>query len=246
MKKLLVLLIPFLLIACTKVDQGNLLITFVEKEKDVEPFQTRMIVTKNFLRIDDGEGSANFILFDRYKRVIYSAEADEATVMAVHEKILKPGEKLEPPFKLSHSVKVLKSMEDAPEINGKSPVHYQLLTNNEICYDVIAAQGLLPDAVKALKEYHEVLATDSVTTFNNIPADLHNECDMTQSTFRPVRHLQFGFPIKEWGKREYVRTLTDYKTNYQVDDSLFEFPAGYKHYTVQELREGRVSNVGGH
>lgn len=244
MKNIIILFSALFLLACTKMDQGNLLITFVEQERDVEPYETRIIVTKKFLRFDDGEGAENFVLFDREKRIVYSVEHDESTVMAVHEKKFMNDERLKPPFKLRNSVKVF-DMDDAPTVEGAKPVHYQLLTNNKACYDVIAAEGLLPEAVKALREFHTVMASDSATTFQNIPADLHNACDMTHSTFSPVRHLQFGFPIREWGKREYSRTLIDYKTQYEVDEKLFEFPQGFRHFTVEQLRQGSVRG-GGH
>ena len=64
---------------------------------------------------------------------------------------------------------------------------------------------------------------------------------MTLTTFAPTRQFEFGFPIQEWGKREYMRSLVDYQTDYRADPELFVFPEGYKHYTVQDLREGKVS-----
>ena len=99
----------------------------------------------------------------------------------------------------------------------------------------------MPNVVKALTNFHNHMATDSMITFNNMPADLHEACDMTSTTFKPARQFEFGFPIREWGKREYVRSLVDYDINYKADPNLFVFPEGYQHYTVQELREGKVS-----
>lgn len=241
MKKLVLLLVTGLLASCAAEYQGDTLVMFVEQEKDVDPYQTRMIVTQKFVRIDDGEGSTNFVLFDRAKRVVYSINPDEQSVMAIHEKVLAKGEKFEPPFKLKHATKEMPELKDAPKINEQSAKHFQLMTNNEICYDVVAIDGLLPNVVTALTEFHQLMATDSRVTFNNMPADLQNACDMTMTTFKPAQQYTFGFPIQEWGKNDYSRSLVNYTKDYKADEKLFDFPEGYKHYTVTALREGKVT-----
>ena len=242
MKKLVLLLMAMgVLVSCAAKDQSDTLVMFMEQEKGVEPYQTRMIITKEYLRIDDGKGAKSFLLFDRSKKVVYSINPDEQSVMAIHNKKPDKGVKLEPPFKLTHSVKEIPIMKDAPSINGETAKHFQLITNDEICYDVISVKGLMPSVVKALTEFHQHMATDSAVTFNNMPADMQNACDMTLTTFKPAQQLEFGFPIQEWGKREYMRSLIDYKANYKAEPSLFVFPEGYKHYTVQDYRDGKVS-----
>ena len=245
MKKILFLMASSIvvlntLVSCTQKEQGDTLVLFMEQERGVDPYQTRMIVNKHYIRVDDGEGAQNFVLFDRLKKIVYSVDPDEERIMAIHEKHLKKGEVFEPPIKLTHSVKELEKMKDAPEINGEMARRYQLSTNNEICHDVVAVKGLMPDVVAALTEFHLLMATDSRVTFNNMPADMQNACEMTTSTFKPVRQLAYGFPIQEWGKREYMRSLVDYDVNYKADPKLFVLPKGYKNYTVTELREGKV------
>lgn len=245
MKKILFLIVSGVVVlnflaSCSHKEQADTLVLFMEQERGVEPYQTRMIVNKNFVRVDDGEGAKNFVLFDRAKKIVYSVNPDEKRIMAIHEKKLEKGQVFEPPFKLTHSVKELEKMKDAPAINGEVARRYQLSTNNEICYDVVAIKGLMPNVVTALTEFHQHMATDSRVTFNNMPADMQDACDMTLTTFKPTRHLEFGFPIQEWGKREYMRSLVDYDVNYKADPELFVLPEGYKNYTVQELREGKV------
>lgn len=226
--------------SCAKKEPNDTLVMFMEQERGVEAFQTRMIVTKKFLRIDDGDSSNSFVLYDRIKKIVYSTNPDEKRTMAIHEKKLKEGQVFEPPFKLTHAVKEMPVMKDAPSIDGKKAKRYKLMTNDKGCYDVIAIKGLMPHVVKALTEFHKHMATDSVVTFNNMPADMHDACDMTMTTFKPTRHFEFGFPIQEWGKREYMRSLVNYDVNYKADPKLFVLPEGYNNYTVTELREGKV------
>jgi len=230
-----------ILASCASKEQGDTLVLFMEQESGIEPYQTRMIVNKNFVRVDDGDGSKTFVLYDRNKKIVYSINPDEKTVMAVHEKKLKKGQVFEPPFKLTHSVKEMPEMKGSPTIDGESAKHFQLITNDKVCYDVVAIKGLMPHVVKALTEFHNHMASDSVITFNNMPADMQEACDMTSTTFKPARQFEFGFPIQEWDNKEYMRSLVDYNVDYKAKPDLFALPEGYKHYTVQELREGKVS-----
>ncbi len=242
MKKSLIALLAVIIAGCSQSTpiKHDTLLMFMEQEQGVEPYPTRMIITSHYLRVDDGEGAKRFILFDRDKKVVFSVDPDEKTIMAVHEKHFKDGEQLQPPFKLVHSVKEMPELKDAPAIMGKKARHYRLITNDKACYDVVAIKGLMPDAVKALIEFHQLMATDSMTTFNNMPADLHEACDISASTFKPARQYAFGFPIQEWGKNEYMRTLVNFDNDYKADPALFVLPEGYKRYTVQELRQGKV------
>lgn len=236
-----VLLISFTivtLVSCSKQEPDNYAykITFMEQEQFVEPYPTRVIVTPEFVRFDDGKGSEDFILFDRKMSVIHSVNSDEESVMSVHKK----DSKAESPIKLNLTEKDLGEMKDAPEISGEKPRHYQLLVNDKVCNDVIAVKGLLPAAVKALNEFSILMASDSKMTLSSTPADMLNACDLAQDTFAPSRVLKFGFPVQTMGRRDYARTLVDFDEKYILDKKLFELPEKYKRYSVQELREGKV------
>ncbi|NNF95747.1 MAG: hypothetical protein HKM94_02320, partial [Halobacteria archaeon] len=217
-------------------ESGATLLNFVEHERGMEPYPTRLIVTEKFLRFDDGEGSADFVLLDRGKDVIYSINSSEQTVMAIHKKQLD----IQPPFELKLTHKQLNDLKEAPEIEGIQPQHYKFSANGEKCYQVIAVQGLMPDVVTALQEFTDLLASDSKVTFSTLPADLHKPCDISMNTFAAGRHLAFGFPIQEWSANGSGRALVDYQLNYQPAEGLFALPADYRHFTVQEFREGKV------
>ncbi len=216
-------------------ESGTTMLNFIEHERGVDPYSTRLIVTKEFLRFDDGEGSVDFVLLDRNKDVIYSVNSSEGTVMAIHQKDIE----IQPPFELELTHEQI-TMQEAPDIEGIQPQHYQFSANGDNCYQVIAVQGLMPDVVTALQEFTDLLASDSKVTFNSLPADLQKPCDISMNTFAASRHLALGFPIQEWSENGAGRALVDYQLNYQPDDSLFELPADYHQFTVQEFREGKV------
>lgn len=208
---------------------------FVEEEQGLDPYQTRVMLNDDFMRFDDGEGAADYLIFDRHKKIIYNVNSEQKTVMMLEEKDTQ----LEPPFALKHEVKTLQTANDAPSIAGITPVHYQYLTNDELCLDVISVDGLMPDALVALRDFQEILASDSKVTFGAIPADLHDPCEISLSTFAPVRHMQHGFPLQEW-KPGYKRSLIDYNENYTIPAGSFDLPKDYFYYSVQQFREGRV------
>lgn len=237
-KLLLISLAIITLMACSKKEPVDYAykIMFMEQDQFAEPYPTRVIVTPKFVRFDDGDGAEDFIVFDRMKSLVHSVVADEQTVMTVHKK----SSKIESPIKLIFSEKDLGDMSDAPKVGGKQPRHYQLLVNDKVCSDLMVVEGLLPAAVEALKEFSIVMASDSKMTLSSTPADLINACDLAKDTFAPTRQLMFGFPVHTMGQKEYVRTLVDFDENYKIDKKLFVVPVDYKHYTVQELREGKV------
>ncbi|MGD8925991.1 MAG: hypothetical protein PVG20_04030 [Thioalkalispiraceae bacterium] len=213
----------------------NQMIMFIEQEQGVDPYQTRLLVTPEFIRFDDGNKSSSFLLFDRKKNIAYNVDHDTKTIMRVESKKIN----VNSPFELKYLDKKVDDLKDAPSIKNIKPIHRQLLTNDQVCLDVVSVDGLMPEAVLALKEYHLLLASDSASTFNNIPADMQDPCDISMSTFAPIRHLEYGFPVHEW-KPGYTRHLKTYDDDYQVAPELLKLPEDYFAYSVQEFREGRV------
>lgn len=234
-KVVFVVALAALLTACQQDPPNNQLLVFLNRESGLQPYQTRIIVTPTTVRLDDGQGSKSYTLFDRKSRIARSVDTEKHTVLIIRPKSIK----VKPPVKLQYQVKDLGDMKDAPKVMGKTPQHFQQYANNKLCFDVIAVKGLLPQAIKALEEYHEMLASDSMVTVNNMPADMQDPCELARSTFAPTQYLQHGFPIQEW-RKGYSQMLVDYKQHYQPDPKLFEIPSGYFTYSVQQIRDGLV------
>lgn len=236
LKKVVVVSLASLLVACNS-KPNEVKILFVEQEPGVEPYQTRLIVTDDYMRFDDGENAVDFVLFDRKKNIIYSTNSGERTVMSV---AAKKALDVKPPFELKQVVKNLGILKDAPKIQDKLPLHYQFFTNDTLCYDVVVVKDLMPDAVKAMQAFQAVLSSDSKQTFNTIPADMHNACDMSMNTFATGQHFQYGFPVQEWTPTGTGRGLIDFDVNYKADKKLFELPENYQRYSVRDYREGKI------
>ena len=143
---LLVLASVVALFACTP--SGNATIVyFDEQEGSGEPYRTRMIVTPRYIRFDDDNDQGDFVLYDREQRIIYSTNSmDQRTLVIRWEDPM-----LEAPKKAKNRAEELD--ENAPAIGGYPVKHYRIFTNDELCYDLYAALGLMPDAVKAMTEF---------------------------------------------------------------------------------------------
>ena len=107
MKKVLIIS-ALLLAGCQQAAQTHYIL-YMEKEEGVDPFQTRVFVSKDFIRFDDGEGSVNYVLMDRATKKIYSVNHENKTVMILEEK----HSPATPPFELKYAVKKIGDMAEA-------------------------------------------------------------------------------------------------------------------------------------
>lgn len=218
-----------LAVACVSAPRATLL-EFSEREGGGEPYVTRMLVTENHLRIDDGQGRDGFILLDRAARTIYSVtHADKSVLVIASRKI-----DLTPPKRFEHSVD--RDHEVYPAVAGRPVRRYTLSTNKQRCLEVFAADGLLPEALAALRDYQEVLAGEQAFAAARRPKEFQTDCVLADDVFVPARQLAFGFPVKRTDPTGRARDLTDYRTGVDVEPGLFELPAGYRRYSLHDLR----------
>ncbi len=205
---------------------------YEEQEAGTDRYATRMLFTQRYLRIDDGAGAGedDFLLFDRDTRTIYSVTAGEKSILVI-ARAAAPGRA---PLALEHQV--VEQSDRVPPVAGKAVRHYRLLTNGRTCYDLYAADGLLPQVVALWREYREALAAEQARTLAWTPASLQTPCTLANSIYAPARHLAHGLPVRYADADGRVGELTDYRSDVAVDASLFELPAGYTRITIDALR----------
>jgi hypothetical protein len=231
MKSALFLLLAALtLAACTDKPSPTIFLSFTESSPDGE-YPVRMLVSDKFLRIEDGDTRDGFIVFDRAARIIYSvSHAGKSTLVLQARPVT-----LAAPKQFEHRVEGEK--ETLPPVDGKTVTHYRLLTNRERCFDVYAAEGLLPEAVAALREYHETLAGEQAVMQTNLPAGLQSTCDLADQVFLPARYLAYGFPVRQVNRAGVTRQLVSYQRDVPVEKGIFDLPKEYKQITPAELRK---------
>lgn len=209
----------------------GLVVDYSETDPGSGEYRTRMIVTRDYLRFDEGDDSSNdFLLFDRRKRAIYNANALDKTILVIESHEVKLPEKKD----WQHSVDT--DNEKVPPIDGKAVKHWVVLTNNLVCYDLYAAKDLMPDATAALGEYSRVLAAQQADIYLSTTGVDRDPCDLANNIYLPDRHLQFGFPVRQSNKEGRSKKMLGYRTGVSLDDRLFQLPAGYREYRISDIR----------
>jgi hypothetical protein len=122
-------------------------------------------------------------------------------------------------------------------VDGKAVTHYRLVTNGQRCFEVYAADGLLPEAVAALREYHATLAGEQAVMQAQVPAGLQSDCDLADQVFLPARHLEHGFPVRQVNRAGVTRQLVDYKRDVPLQPGIFDIPKDYKQITPAGVRK---------
>lgn len=230
--RVLMMVSVLLVVSCQEDSNKATVIYFTEQEVDTEPYNTRMFVTRDYLRIDDGKDDGGYILFDRKKQVINSVSVEAQRILVIRKLVTG----ISKDSTLVHEAKL--QDDEPPEVGGKTVKHYQLLTNKNKCYELFAARGLLPEAVKALQEYRRILAGEHARTAANTPRDLRSDCDFANHIAVPDRHLRLGFPVLMVDMTGRKRQLKDFRKNQNVSKELFQLPADYKSFSVQPGSEG--------
>jgi hypothetical protein len=229
-RALFLLLAALMLTACTDKPSATIFLSFTESGPDGE-YPVRMLVSEKFLRIEDGDTQDGFIVFDRTARTLYSVSHAAKSTLVLHARPVT----LAAPKQFEN--KVEREKESLPPVDGKTVTHYRLLTNRERCFDVYAAEGLLPEAVAALREYHETLAGEQAVMQTNLPSGMQSACDLADQVFAPARYLAHGFPVRQVNRAGVTRQLVSYKRDVPVEKGIFDLPKDYKQITPAELRK---------
>jgi hypothetical protein len=217
------------LVACSGKPSPTIFLSFTESSPDGD-FPVRMLVNEKYLRIEDGDAHDGFIVFDRAARTIYSVSHTGKSTLVIHARPVT----LSAPKQFEH--KVERGKEALPSVDGKTVTHYRLLTNRERCFDVYAAEGLLPEAVTALREYHETLAGEQAKMQTNMPPAMQSACDLADQVLLPARYLAYGFPVRQVNRAGVTRQLVSYKRDVPVEKGIFDLPKDYKEITTSKLR----------
>jgi len=206
----------------------GVMLKYMVSEQGLEPYPTRIIVTDTVVRMDDGESGGDYLLFDREKRLIRSVTHGDATVLEIPARELAASS----PIALQREQQ-LEADTKAPEIGGRQPHTLRLLVNEQPCYDAVVVPGLMPDVVKALRDFNRLLAGEQGKRLADLPAEVLDGCDLALHTFHPEWPLESGLAIQEYDHSlQRGRLLVDIDQAYQADAELFKLPADYRHYTT--------------
>lgn len=196
---------------------------YLDHDPGTAAYPTRILVNKNFMRMDSGKGADDFILLDRHAGIIYNVVRSEASIYRYNPHPLTLAQPT--PWKIQEQVKQL------PGNTRK----FTLGVNGKPCMEITAADKLLPDVVSALATYRQTLASVEALTWQRTPPEMRDECDLVQHVFEIRRTLQYGLPIEEVYANGRSRRYVSHGTR-ASQAALFQLPPTYKIINADQLQ----------
>lgn len=225
MQKILTALSLCVLSAAAMAEPAALLVYRVWEE-GIDPYISRVIVTDDYVRLDEGSDDAGYSLFDRQQEILYNVSMEERAVMVMNP--TDPLPEANAALLLQEQVTVDPK---APSIAGRQPKNVRLLANGETCSELVVIEGVMDDAVDALAELKLMLARFQAPAAPKQPLGMQTACDLASGIYAADRSLKFGLPIQERtaGRQQ---SLVDFSEDYDADASLFSLPADFERRPV--------------
>jgi hypothetical protein len=183
---------------------------YEDQEPGAAPYPTRILVTRDFLRMDDGDDGGDFVLLDRKRHAVVNVLRSAGVAM-----VFRRGRVPQPPPRW-------KAVKAVTPVAGGSRVRVRV--GGVECSDVTTARGVFPDAVAALRELKTVLAERQYATWQATPPELQHDCDLANQVWEFAAALRYGLPVSERDFSGRTRHLRAHATLPQAT-SLFAVPA---------------------
>lgn len=184
---------------------------YVDQDPGDPPYETRILVTPDFMRMDSGEDAGDFTLLDRQRRVVVNVMRDSKLAMVFAPGVLPP-----------------KPADWAPRLEAGEAVRggrrFTLTLKGVVCSEGIAVKHAM-DAARAMGELKSILAATQYRVWKESPPDMRHDCDLANQVWNVDATLTLGVPLEE---REFTgrsRKLEG-ETRQPVDPGLFRVPEG--------------------
>jgi len=198
-----------------------IMLLYQEREPGTDAYPIRMLVTPDYLRIDDNRDGGDFVLFDRESGQVTSVAHETQTLVRIER--LDFDRSAAPDYRVD-----LDLAEDAPPIGGHAVSEYRLHAGDTLCADASVVPGLLGDAARALAAYERVLAGRHFRDLDKTPAEFRTPCYLANYVYAGDRMAAAGLPVRMRIRDGRERLLVDYAPRISVAGKLFEIPEGYE------------------
>ena len=202
------------------------MLSYEEQEAGTDLYPVRVLVSPDFLRLDDGYAESDFVLLDRREKTIFSISHEGQSIMVIEN---SPNDAVLP-TDIDLTVNRTPDKE-APMIAGNQPEHLQYLANGKTCFQSVTVSGVLETAVAAMTEYAELLADRQLNNMQAVPLNMQTPCFLSRYAYAPAWHLQYGLPLQEWDSSGYTKSLVDFSDDEVMPLTLFELPDGYARFS---------------
>jgi hypothetical protein len=187
---------------------------YLDQDPGAPPYASRILITPQFLRLDDGSDTSDFILLKRKTGELTNVLHSMKTNMRIRNKPLPVSAR--PTWRVEQRVEEMRP--------GTKRV--TVLVKGKVCSQTVAAERLLPEAAKALAEYMAALAWTQYQTYQNTDPDMRQDCDLVHHVWNTGLALSYGLPIETRDYAGRSRQLEKQGTE-KLRPGLFKLPEGY-------------------
>jgi len=189
-----------------------IVLRYVDQDPGGPPYQTRILVTPDYMRMDSGEDAGDFLLLDRRHQKVISIMRERALAM-----VFMPGAL--PPRPADWKPK----LDTHPAAPGTQ--RFSLSMQGVVCSEGAAAPRAAPDAARAMAEMKSVLALMQYRVWKESPQELQHDCDLVNLVWESGMTLKLGLPLEE---REFTgrSRMFESETRQPIRPGLFRVPDG--------------------
>lgn len=200
----------------------DLLVYQVERPGEA-PYINRLLISDQFLRLDQGEAVAGFILYDRGKQVIYSVNPEESSILVIDPVEHPNRDTAELDIELVSEEKA-----DVPSVGGVEPVYWRMMVNGGRCREAFVLPSTLSSGLAVYAAYLRLLSVQQGLALAAVPKAFQDACDNAVHVYAADAFVQKGLPLKIWDNKGYSEALLDYKQDFKLDSEQFILPENYQ------------------
>ena len=197
------------------------LMVYRVSEQDSDPYISRILVTPDHVRMDEGGAEDAYTLYDRRAGRLLNVDPEERSVLV-----------LDPPAEIPESPLPLDIRErarpaSAGPVDGVPARGWRLEVNGRSCAEWDAVPGVMESAAGAVAELYAQLARLHGRVLPEMPGEMLDACDLARNVYAPGYAWLRGMPVTHEHGRMRLELL-DHEPALAVDASLFEVPGSFR------------------
>jgi len=197
------------------------LMVYRVSEQGADPYISRILVTPDHVRMDEGGAEDAYTLFERSAGRLLNVDPEERSVLV-----------LEPPAEIPESPLPLDIRErarpaSAGPVDGVPALGWRLEANGRNCAEWDAVPGVMESATGAMADLNVQLARLHGRVLPEMPGEMLDVCDLARNVYAPGYAWLQGMPVTHEHGRMRLELL-DHEPALAVDASLFEVPGSYR------------------
>jgi len=196
----------------TALRQEMIALRYVDQDPGDPPYLTRILVTPDFMRMDEGKDDGDFVLLDRRQQKVINVMHGNQLAMVFSAGIL-------PPKPTGWKTRLVVK----PAASGTQ--RFSLTVKDVVCSEGVAARAAAPDAARAMAELKSVLGAMQYRVWKDSPANIQHDCDLANQVWESGTTLKLGLPLEE---REFTGRTRQFESESKqpLQPELFRVPAG--------------------